>query len=161
MPHKYIISFIDFFYPPFKRWVPLKTFRYAVCGGSNVASTFIVFTAIFLVVRHLNRVDLVFVQMRPHSFALFLSSFYSFCFGFVLNKYVVFVDSNLRGKVQLFRYFLAFLLSLSLNYILLRVGVEILHLKVVLTQFFATIIVILVSYLVQTHFTFKVKEIID
>ena len=161
MPREFIITLIDFFYPPFKRWMPLKTFRYAVCGSTNVASTFLVFTCVFLLVRHLHRVNLVFVQMRPHSFALIVSSVYSFCIGFILNKYVVFVDSNLKGRIQLFRYFLAFLLSLTLNYILLRFGVEVLHLKVVLTQFFATLIVILVSYLVQTHFTFKVKEILE
>ena len=31
----HIIRFIDFFYTPFKRIMPEKTFRYAVCGAAN------------------------------------------------------------------------------------------------------------------------------
>src|SRR6267154_1237679 len=35
MPKKQIISFIDFFYPPFRKIMPVQTFRYAACGGAN------------------------------------------------------------------------------------------------------------------------------
>ncbi|HCL82631.1 MAG TPA: phenylalanine 4-monooxygenase, partial [Chitinophagaceae bacterium] len=35
MPKKEIIALIDFFYPPFRKFISLQTFRYAACGGAN------------------------------------------------------------------------------------------------------------------------------
>ena len=40
---KKIIAFIDFFYPPFKKIMPEQTFRYAVCGGSNMTPGYLSF----------------------------------------------------------------------------------------------------------------------
>ena len=42
-----LVSTIDFFYPPFKRIMPLQTFRYAACGGGNMVLGFLIFTAVF------------------------------------------------------------------------------------------------------------------
>ncbi|RZK64487.1 MAG: GtrA family protein, partial [Pedobacter sp.] len=33
---KALLRIIDFFYPPFSRWLSLHTFRYLVSGGSTV-----------------------------------------------------------------------------------------------------------------------------
>ena len=38
MIKKWILDFIDFFYPPFSKLMPIQTFRYAVCGGTNTAT---------------------------------------------------------------------------------------------------------------------------
>ncbi|HYM93865.1 MAG TPA: GtrA family protein, partial [Chitinophagaceae bacterium] len=85
----------------------------------------------------------------------------SFCirfpFGFFLMKYVVFSDSGLRGKVQLFRYFLVYVINLVLNYVLLKITVELFHIYPTIAQMFDIVILILISYLFQRHFTFRKK----
>ncbi len=102
--------------------------------------------------------DLGFFAFKPHIAALFFSFCISFVVGFALMKYVVFVDSNLRGKIQLFRYFSVFALNLCINYIMLKLLVEVLHLPAMISQVLTTFIMIVVSYLAQRHFTFKVKK---
>ena len=77
-------------------------------------------------------------------------------------KFVVFNESNIKGRIQLFRYFLFYVVCLFLNYIFLKLLVEYLHVYAILAQVLTTIIVIVFSYLVQKHFTFRVvitKEI--
>ena len=38
-----ILGLVDFFYPPFSRFMPLQTYRYAACGGSNTALNIFIF----------------------------------------------------------------------------------------------------------------------
>jgi len=38
-----ITSVIDFFYPLFRKIMPLQTFRYAACGGSNALFGLIIY----------------------------------------------------------------------------------------------------------------------
>ncbi|MCH5598684.1 GtrA family protein [Niabella ginsengisoli] len=70
-------------------------------------------------------------------------------------KYVVFDDSKIRGRVQMFRYLLVCLFNLLLNYVLLKLAVEVLHIYPTFGQLATTAIVIIISYLAQRHFTFK------
>ena len=73
-------------------------------------------------------------------------------------KYVVFIDSNLKGRIQLFRYFFVFVSNLFVNYLLLKLLVEILHVNAIIAQVISTAVVITTSYLLQRHFTFKVED---
>ena len=150
-----ITSIIDLFYPPFRRLMPLQTFRYAACGGMNtllgLAAYFISFHYIFTK----ENFDLGFIVFKPHNAALFVSFIVSFITGFILNKYVVFITSNLRGRIQLFRYFIAFFLNLVLNYFLLKLFVERLHMEPFLSQVITTVIIVTLSYLTQKHFSFR------
>jgi putative flippase GtrA len=155
-----ILDCIDFFHPPFRKIMPIKTFRYAACGGANVLfGNVVVYTLIYHLVKYRDAVSIGLFAFKPYNFALTISSVFTFCVGFILNKYVVFTTSNLKASVQLFRYFLAFLFSYSLNYLLLnKVFIEGLHLNPVISQGITVVIVTAVSYLTQMHFTFKVKK---
>ncbi|MBI3883055.1 MAG: GtrA family protein [Sphingobacteriales bacterium] len=159
MPKDKIIAFLDFFYPPFRKIMPVQTFRYAACGASNVVFGNLMYTFIYKYVFSEEIIHIGPYALASYSIALVISSFITFGIGFLLNKYVVFTTSNLNGKVQLFRYFVAFLLNLFLNYILLKVFVEYFKLAPVLSQRIIIVIVTGVSYLVQNHFTFKTKRI--
>jgi putative flippase GtrA len=175
-----IISVIDFFYPPFKKVMPLQTFRYAACGGGNMLLGFLIFTAVYHLVAaqhhagvgfvsfnvlttRINNADVLmmdfgYIAFKVHSFALSCSSSVVFIVGFLLNKYVVFISSNLKGRIQLFRYFLSSVSSFCINYFLLQAFVIFLHLHPVLAQVIVTVIVVTISYFMQQYFTFKVKE---
>ena len=157
MPKDRIIAFIDFFYPPFRKLMPEQTFRYAVCGGSNTVLGLAIYFISYQYIFKKENFDFGFFAFKPHIAALFVSFCINFIVGFLLMKFVVFVDSNLRGRIQLLRYFLAFSINLVLNYLLLKLFVEVFFMPVLLSQFITTGIVITVSYLSQRHFSFKVK----
>ncbi len=158
MVHNQITAFIDFFHRPFKKWLPLQTFRYASCGGANMVLGFLVYTVSYKFLFREKVFNLGFYAFKPHIASLLLSFLVSFPLGFFLNKYVVFVDSNIRGRVQLFRYFFVFVSNLFINYLLLKVMVEYIHLNAIFSQVIATAVVVTISYLLQRHFTFKVED---
>lgn len=153
----FIIPIVDFFYPPFRRIMDLQTFRYAACGGGNTLLGLIVYYVSFKFILKQEPLDLGFYAFKPHIAALFMSFMVNFPTGFFLMKFVVFSESNIRSRVQLFRYFLLFCSFLVLNYALLKLFVEILHIYAVFAQILTTAIIIVFSYIVQKHFTFKVK----
>ncbi len=136
----------------------LQTFRYAVCGGSNVLLSFISFTVLYHFVLDQQVLDLGFFAFESYSVALVGSSLLSFFIGFWLNKYVVFVDSNLKGRVQLFRYLLSYISNLFLNYVFLKSLVEYFGMYPVLAQVLVTAVIILISYLTQRYYTFRVRK---
>ncbi len=138
--------------------MPLQTFRYAACGGTNTVLGFSIYTLSYTFIFHKQVFDFGFYAFEPHIASLILSFFVNFPVGFLLLKYVVFGDSNIRGRVQLFRYFFVFISNLALNYILLKVMVEKLRLNAILAQVIAMAAVITISYLLQRHFTFKIED---
>jgi len=137
--------------------MPLLTFRYAVCGAVNTLLGLAVYYVSFYFLFDQMNVNLGFMVFKAHMAALFLSGTLSFCFGFVINKFVVFVESNLRGRVQLFRYFLSFAFNLTLNYFMLKWLVESLQWDAFLSQLLTTFVVIMASFITQKYFTFKVS----
>ncbi|MFT3934351.1 MAG: GtrA family protein [Chitinophagaceae bacterium] len=158
MVHNLVTDIIDFFYRPFKKWVPLQTFRYAACGGGNMVLGFLLYTISYKFIFKEQIVDLGFYAFKPHIAALIFSFLINFPVGFLLMKYVVFIDSNIRGRVQLFRYFFVFVSNLFINYLLLKVLVEYLYVNAIVAQVISTAVVVTISYLLQRHFTFKVED---
>lgn len=158
MVHNQITDIIDFFYKPFKKWLPLQTFRYASCGGANTLLGFFLYASSYKFIFHERVADLGFYAFKPHIAALIFSFLINFPVGFMLMKYVVFIDSNIRGRVQLFRYFFVFVSNLFLNYILLKILVEYLRVNAIIAQIISTGVVITVSYLLQRHYTFKIED---
>jgi putative flippase GtrA len=156
---KKIIDFIDFFYPPFKKIVPEQTFRYAVCGGTNMLLDIFLFYISFNFILNKKILDLGFIALKPYNAALGMSFCITFPLGFLLNKYIVFNTSYLRGHVQLFRYMLIVALNLLLNYLILNLLIQYLHFFPTIAKIFATVIIVTFSFLSQKHFTFKVKKI--
>ncbi len=155
---KKIIAFIDFFYPPFKKIFPLQTFRYAVCGGTNMLVDITLFYISFNFILQKQVVHLGTVAIKPYNVALIMAFCVSFPLGFLLNKYIVFSSSYLRAHIQLFRYVLIVGINLFLNYVLLNVMVQKFHFYPTISKIFATVIIVTFSFLSQKHFSFRVKN---
>lgn len=151
----FILPVIDFFYPPFRRIMNLQTFRYAASGGGNVLLGFLIFTISFKYIFLEKEFDFGFYALKGHTAALFLSFCVTFPIGFFMSKYVVFNDSAIKGRVQLFRYFMICMFNLALNYILLKIFIERLHLDEIFSQVMTVVIVVVFSYLAQRNFSFK------
>src|SRR5688500_5530167 len=97
-----ITSFLALFYPLIRRIMHLHTFRYAACGGANSLIGLDIYYVCLNYVFNRENVYLDFIVLKPHNAALLVSFCFSFVIGFLLNKYLVFVESNLRGRIQLF-----------------------------------------------------------
>lgn len=156
-----ILPVIDFFYPPFRKIIGLQTFRYAASGGFNTALGYVIFYIGFKFVFREKPVDFNFYVFEAHSAALLLSFFICFPLGFFLMKYVVFSNSYMKGRVQLFRYFMLYVFNLGLNYILLRLLVENFKIYPTIAQIITMGIMVLFSYIVQRNFTFKIRNTED
>ncbi len=154
----FVLPVIDFFYPLFRKMMSPQTFRYAACGSINTFLSFAPYYIGFKFILHEQNLHLGFYAFKPHVAALFISFCFSFPFGFFLMKYVVFSDSNMKGKVQLLRYFMLYIFNLVLNYLLLKVLVEILHIYPIPAQVITVVLIIFFSYVAQRNFTFKVKD---
>ena len=154
---KNILSIIDFFYPPFKRLMPLQTFRYAACGGGNMVLDVLVYYISFNYILDKKILDLGFIAFQPHIAALWMAFCISFPVGFMLSKYIVFDNSKLRGRIQLFRYMLVVAVNLVLNYTILKVMVEYFLFWPTISRVFAVAVIVTFSYLSQKHFTFREK----
>lgn len=154
---RFILQIIDFFYRPFARFMPLQTFRYLACGGGNTLLDIFLYFICYNFVLRKQMIHLPFVTISPHIAALFLALAVSFPTGFLLSKYIVFSESNIRGRVQLFRYFMLVAVCILLNYVFMKLFVDHLHIYPTISKIFTTCFVVCFSYLTQKKFTFKVN----
>lgn len=135
----------------------MQTFRYAACGGLNTSLDIIIFFISYNFVFHKEIVHVEGFAISPHIAAFMAAFCITFPVGFYLNRYVVFTESTLRGRIQLTRYFLLVLACIALNYMFLKLFVEQLHIYPTISKIITTIIVVTFSYFTQKHFTFSKK----
>jgi putative flippase GtrA len=157
---KAVLRFIDFFYPPFSRWLPIHTFRYIVSGGTNTASGIILYFLIYNYVLQQRHITLPFPpgMITAPVATLIIEAPLTFIIGFTLNKYLVFTKSELKGRIQMFRYGLVVSTNLLLNFAMIKIMVESFHFYPTISKFITTMVLAIASYFIQTHFSFKVKK---
>jgi putative flippase GtrA len=153
-----IIAVIDFFYPPFRRLMPLQTFRYIACGGGNTILDILVYFISYNFILDKQIVHTPVGAVSPYIAAFIIAFMISFPMGFYLNRNVVFTGSTLRGRIQLARYFLLVIACIVLNYIFIKLFVEKFGIYPTVAKLLTTIIVVTFSYLTQKKFTFKVAK---
>ena len=158
MAKKLIISFIDFFHPLVSRWMPLQTFRYAACGGANTLLDIVMYAIAYNFILHKQDLSIGFFVFKPHIASIIIAFLVSFPTGFFLMRNIVFTQSTLQGRVQLFRYFVLVVVCLFLNYIFIKLFVEQLHIYPTIAKVLTTIIVVSFSYLTQKNYTFKAEQ---
>ena len=153
-----ILQLVDLFYPLFRRFMPHQTFRYAACGGFNTVLDlglfFVSYNYLFL--KESQQIGPL--TISPH-IASFLSAFLvTFPIGFYLSRYVVFQETSVAKKVQLLRYFIVVLGCLILNYVFLKLFVEVFGWYATPSKLATTVFVVAFSYYMQKYFTFKAVE---
>ena len=155
---KRIIAFIDFFYPPFSRVMPVQTFRYAACGGTTTLLDIVMYWFSYNYILHK-----IYVHFGPMTISSYVSSvIIAFCVsfptGFFLNRNIVFQGSTLHGRVQLFRYFVLVIICILLNIVFIKLFVEQFHIYPTIAKVLTTVIVVSFSYVTQRNFTFKIEQ---
>lgn len=159
---KALLRIIDFFYPPFSKWIPLHTFRYMASGGTTAGSSIVIYYIIYNWILqqqdiHLDLPVLPNLITAPVA-ALAIESVITFFIGFMLNKYLVFTQSDLKGRIQLFRYASVVATNVLLNLALLKLLVEGFGFYATPSKILITVMLAVFSYFSQKHFSFKVKK---
>jgi len=154
-----IRRFLDLFHPLFARFFDKQTYYYAACGGVNLVSSWLFF---FLFYQYLFEKRIFNMEINGEIYvvsAYTLSSILcfviAFLLGFLMNKFVVFTDSQLIGRVQLFRYAVSSWLSWLCSYLILKTLIEGLQFYPSIANVVASVITVFISYLLQRKYSFK------
>jgi putative flippase GtrA len=155
-----IVGLIDWFHKPFAKVIPTQTFRYLACGGSNTVLNWVIYSLSFNIVLRQQNVHIYNdISITAPVGAQIISFCISFPIGFILSRYIVFPESNLRGRKQFFRYVLATATFILLTYVLIKMFAIILPMvRADISYIFIMLITAVLSYLSQRFFTFKSVE---
>lgn len=154
-----IVAVIDFCHKPFAKIIPTQTFRYIACGGANTVAGLLIYSVVF--VRILHQAEYVHIVGDLHITSRIAAWAIQFLFclpvGFLLSSYVVFPESQIHGRVQLFRYIMSTLIFLLMSYVLTKVFAIIMPIvRADIANIFVAMITTVLSYLTQRFFTFKI-----
>lgn len=150
-----ILNIIDRLYPLFKKFMPLKTFRYAACGGGNtVLDIFLFFLSYNYLLKH-QVIHIGWLTISPHIASFIISFCVTFPIGFYLSRYVVFQETSVRKTKQLVKYSFVVIGCIFLNYGFLKLFVDYLGWYPTISKIVTTFFVVLFSYTSQNNFTFK------
>jgi putative flippase GtrA len=165
-----ILKIIDFFHPIFKKWIPVQTFRYIACGGGvTVLGLLIFFISYNFILEPYVHLELIegkkeeLVRLGSISIARYIAAYImsfavSFPVGFFLSKFVVFQESHLKGRVQLFRYATLQGINILMNYYLLHFFAGWCGFWATPSQTLTTAIIAVFSYFFQRHISFRTKK---
>lgn len=98
---KAILAFIDFFHPPFKKYISLHNFRYLATGGSTFVLGYLAYYLSFYYLFKTEEVDVFFFTLKRGTAAMAVDFAVAIPYSFVMNRYVVFTHSEVKGRVQL------------------------------------------------------------
>ena len=152
-----IRAFLDFFYPLVSKIFDKTTYYYAVAGSTNLVLGWVLFWVLDHWVIHSKTVELPLFKHPVHSYTVIAAvcGVVSFLFGFLMMRYVVFTESQLKGRIQFFRYGLSALISATVNWLLIKLMVDTFAWNASLCNVFASLVVVTISYFLQRKFSFK------
>ncbi len=150
-----LTEIIDFFYFPFRRFLPRDTYRYAVCGGTNLVFDICLYFVFYHFVFVKQNVDLYFVVLSPHIASLFIVFPITFTTGFLLNRFITFPGSILHWRIQFFRYFMVGMGALLLSYVSMKLLVDVFGFYPTPSRLLTVIVTVVYSYLSQKKFSFR------
>ncbi|RZL36591.1 MAG: GtrA family protein [Pedobacter sp.] len=156
---KAILAFIDFFYPPFKGFISEHNFRYLATGGSTWLLGNVVYYLSFHYLFHTEDVDFLFFTLKRETAALAIDFLVVIPYSFLLNRYVIFTHSEVKGHIQLLRFLNLNLVNILLTFALQKFFIEILHIYPTISKVVVSVLIAGFSYLYQHYFTFSVKKI--
>lgn len=153
---QWIKGVLELFYFPFlRRFINSETYLYAATGGANLSFDILLYFIFLHYIFHGKVADFGFIAFTPHIAAFIFVFPITFASGFFLAKYVTFTASQLKGNKQLARYALSVGGSILLNYILLKLFVEYMHIYPTPSKMITAVFVVIYSFIVQKFFTFK------
>lgn len=151
-----ILKLIDFVYYPFRRIIPVEMYRYVICGSANLGFDIVLYFIFYNFIFVKQNVDLDLVVLSPHIASLFVVFPITFTTGFLLNRFITFPQSNLQWSVQLFRYLMVAMGALVINYLMLKLLVDVLGFYPTPSRLITIIVTVGYSFLSQKKYSFKI-----
>lgn len=135
----------------------LKSVRYILSGG--IATGVDVVTFFIMINYILQKNDLIFahVHISAHIAALCVSFSLGLITNFLITKYFVFNESNIKGREQFLRYILVAAITFVGNYFMMKILVEVFNVWPTFARLIAVGTIAVLSYRLHKVFTFKVK----
>lgn len=150
---------IGFFYKPFSPYLSREVFTYALCGGANMLLDWVLYfiTYNFIIGHKLIYISIFSLDLclTPHIASFCIVFPITLFTGFWLNKNITFTQSSLHTVSQAFRYLSIVALNLGINYVGLKVLVEMLHWYPTPSKMVITIFTILISFFGQKYYSFR------
>lgn len=151
-------KWLDFFYQPIQKIAPKDSFRYLICGGGNTLLELVLYFVVYNFVLRQSDWDLGFFKISGHILALIIVFPIPFYVSFWLSKYVTFTGSPLKGRSQLIRFGIIVFTSLLLNYLFMKLFVEVVHIYPTPSKFISSGIVAVFLYFSHKYFSFSQKS---
>ena len=135
-----------------------KVIRYFFSAGIATAVDVSVYFATFNFILRKQDIPLVFNLIISAPIAsLAVSYSCGLMTNFLITKYLVFTESNLRGRHQLARYILVALLILFLNYLFMKFLIEILEWYPTLSRVISAVTIGMLSFVIHKFYSFRVN----
>lgn len=151
-----IIKLVDsFYFPIFRKFIPPQTFRYGFCGGMNLVFDALLYTFFFHVLLDAENLSVGFITISPQIAAFLIAFPITFVSGFWLAKYVSFEGNVGRTTMQTVKYLLVVVVNIVVKYCGLKLLVDAWEFFPSIANVTMTTITVVVSYLMQRYFTFK------
>lgn len=153
---RFITKTIDLFYvKPLRKFISQQVFRYLVCGATTAALDAVWYYLIYHFVICEKFITIGTITVSPHIAALCIVFPITFFIGFWLNRNVAFKTTNIATTPQLAKYALTIVGSIALNYICMKLLVEVCTIWATPSKMLTTAICAVYSYLAGRYFTFK------
>ena len=168
-----LTTVIDFFYPPFRKLMPLDLFRYGCCGGLNLALEWVLYYVFYHFVFQgesgenfdlglliFNR-NIPYLVFTPHIAAFVFKFPITFLTGFWMARHISFSGSTLKGRTQIVRYLLVTVVNILINYFGLKLFVEWFHWWPTVSYIIISVICVTFSYLTNKFYSFRKSKTKD
>ena len=151
-------TIIDFFYPPFRKIMSLELFRYGCCGGLNLALEWVLYYVFYHFVFHGKVFHFWFLAFTPHIAAFVFKFPITFLTGFWMARHISFSGSTLKGRTQIIRYLIVTVVNILINYLGLKLFVEVFQWWPTISYVIISIICVTFSYLTNKYFSFRKND---
>ena len=150
-----LIQIVDTLYiKPLRGFISRNLFGYGLCGAANMTLDIVWYFIIYHYIVCERYVDLGFVVISPHILSLFVVFPITFFTGFWLNRHVAFRSTSISSRKQLLRYALSVVGSVVINYLCMKLFVEICAIWPTPSKMLTTIVSVCYSYLMARYITF-------
>lgn len=154
-----LINIVDALYiKPLRGLISRNLFGYGLCGAVNMTLDIVWYFLIYHYVVRESYFDLGFVVISPHILSLFIVFPITFFTGFWLNRNVAFRVTAVDSQKQLFRYALSVVGSILINYVCMKLFVEVFNIWPTPSKMLTTVISVCYSYLMARYITFIVNS---
>jgi putative flippase GtrA len=152
---RFLLKICDTLHKPFSSVVSLTLFRYGFFGGLNLALDIFLYFIAFHFILHKQMLHVGSIAISAHIAAFLIAFSITFPIGFFAMRHLVFNATNSKARLQLAKYFGVVCLNVVLNYTFLKLFVEEFGIFPTPSKIITAVIVVTLTYIIQSRFTFK------